>query len=70
LNTIIYVRLLDEGIDVWRPIDATEVSHNTYRLIAQRAEDEKWEFDSGSTVRVEERMFETEPALVAVELVE
>ena len=68
LNTIIYVRLLDEGTDVWRPVDAIELSQDRYRLIGERDADERWEFESGSTVRVEKRNFESKPALVAVEV--
>jgi len=28
----IYVALLDEGVDVWRPVDAEHVAGDLYRL--------------------------------------
>lgn len=52
----IYVRLLDEGVDVWRPVQATRVSAATYRLSeAPVPEDEAWSFQPGDTVVAEYR---------------
>ena len=65
LNAIIYVKLLDEGTDVWRPVDAEEVSEQIYRLVGTH-DDEKWEFETGSSIRVEEHQFQTGSGLVAV----
>ena len=67
--TRIYVYLLDEGIDLWRPVDAEKVGDDFYRLIGSPPDDtENWEFKTGSVVRVENRMLSEGPALVAVEL--
>ena len=66
LATTIYVRLLDEGTDVWRPVDAEMIAENIYRLVGRQEGDENWEFDTGCRVRVEERSFTDHQALVAV----
>ena len=49
----IYVRLLDEGVDCWRPVTAERVRDDIYRIVgaAPDPEDEKWEFFVGQLVR-------------------
>lgn len=44
---IIYVRLLDEPVDVWRPVEAALVHDRVYRISAQPydREIEQWEFE-------------------------
>ena len=55
-RTVVHVRLLDEGVDVWRPVEATRVSASTYRLSdAPVPEDEAWSFGPGETVVAEPR---------------
>jgi hypothetical protein len=50
----IYVKLLDEGMDVWRPVQAVRVSGQAYEIIAQHVDEtETWEFLPGSKVWVE-----------------
>ena len=68
----VYVALLDEGTDVWRPVDAIALGKSMFVLIRPMdydAEDEKWEFLPGSIVRCEERERKGESFLVAVEIV-
>lgn len=65
----IYVRLLAEGTDVWRPVQAECVSENIYRISSANAnsEDETWEFNTGELVICVEKVFdETQRSLVAV----
>jgi hypothetical protein len=64
----IYVALLDEGIDVWRPVEA-QPEGEFYRIVGSVPEDEKWAFDPGSLVRCEPREFADGSGLVAVEAV-
>jgi hypothetical protein len=54
----IYVYLLEEGTDVWRPVQAAHVRDDVYRIISSNLdpEDEKWQFASGELVRCEKRM--------------
>ncbi len=48
----IYVALLDEGVEVWRPVEAQHLSGDTYRIVEQQydRETESWEFGPGDTV--------------------
>ena len=64
----IYVYLLDEGTDVWRPVDAEALGENVYKIVGSPRDDtENWEFPTGSVVRVEPRELSGGEALVAVE---
>ena len=67
----IYVKLLNEGVEVWRPAAAEKVGDGVYRILAMAApEEEKWEFEPGSLVRCQERVFEgNEIGLAAVEAI-
>jgi hypothetical protein len=64
----IYVALLDEGTDVWRPVDAEELRDGLFRIMSEnsRPHDERWEFPPGSIVRCERRHLSEGPVLVAV----
>ena len=67
MTITVHVKLLDEGVDVWRPVEAEHVSGNLYRLIGKPDDTENWEFETGSTVRVEKRLLEGGTAVIAVE---
>jgi len=64
----IYVYLLDEGTDVWRPVAAEELRDGVYRIISENPDpdDERWEFPPGSVVRCEDRQLSDGRFLVAV----
>lgn len=47
----IHIRLLDEAVPVWRPVDAEHVGGDQYRVLGQIPEDEVWEFQPGDVVR-------------------
>ena len=49
----IYMPLLNEGVDVWRPVEATPVTNDTYRVEGEMEEDEEWAFAPGTVVRCE-----------------
>jgi len=70
----IYVKLLNEGTDAWRPVPATEVAADVYLLgtpDGYDSEDEEMEFLPGSQVIVKSRTFsDGETGLIAVEQVE
>lgn len=64
----IFVALLDEDVDVWRPVLAERRAHGAY-LIASRntpPDEEVWEFLPGSLVRCERRELSERACLVAV----
>jgi len=64
----IYVALLDDGTDVWRPVDAKEIREGLFRIVSapSNPDDECWEFEPGSLVRCEERQLSGGSVLVAV----
>jgi hypothetical protein len=67
----VFVRLPDEGVDVWRPVPATASGNRQYRLIAADEYDpmsEAWEFPPGAIVEGETRQLSDGPAMVAVRL--
>jgi hypothetical protein len=71
MNTTIYISLLDEGTDVWRPVSAEQVSGDIYRVTGTPPDDtESWEFATGDMVRCREQTFASgERHLVAYERV-
>jgi len=53
----VYVALLDEGVEVWRPVDATYLEDDQHMLSGLVPDDELWEFQPGEVVRCRERTF-------------
>jgi hypothetical protein len=72
-NTVtVYVELLDENVDVWRPVQAEHVGGDLYRLTGEQPDDEAWPFAVGDVVRCKTRELSgdwglREPVLVAYE---
>ncbi len=71
MNTIkIYVTLLEEGTDTWRPTQALDKGSGLYELLPTPKydpEDEIWEFKPGSLVKaIEVKTDEGEKLLLAV----
>ena len=56
----IYVRLLDEGVNCWRPVDAIMVKPGVFRIVSSPPDpdDERWEFRHGQHVACETRSFQ------------
>jgi hypothetical protein len=53
----IYVKLVDEGTEVWRPVSAIRRKDNIFVIASQSVPaDEKWEFLPGDVVVVEDRL--------------
>jgi hypothetical protein len=48
----IYVSLPNEGVDVWRPVMAEQISPRVYRILEQPYDRsiERWEFEPGEIV--------------------
>ena len=57
--TSIYVALIDEGIDTWRPVKARHEGDDRYLIVGKNEdpEDEHWEFQTGDVVRCKEFVF-------------
>ena len=66
----IYVALIDEGVEVWRPVLAARRAEDLFEIISKNdsPETEVWEFAAGSLVRCETKQLYDGPCLVAVEL--
>lgn len=63
----VYIALLGEGVDVWRPAAAEQVAPNLFRLLGPVPPSESWQFQPGEVVRCEVRSLSEGQALVAVE---
>ena len=57
--TRIYVALLDEGVEVWRPVEAVQEGEDQYRILSGNddPETERWEFHQGELVRCRMKTF-------------
>lgn len=68
-ETTIYVYLLNEATDVWRPVQAEILGNQLFRIISENlaGEDECWQFSSGTTVRCETKVLSDGAVLAAVE---
>jgi len=67
-SVTVYVRLLDEGVDVVRPTAAVRVGNADFRILATAnydPDDEIWEFIPGTVVSCETEMRGGEEILVA-----
>jgi len=64
----IYVRLLDEGVDVWRPVRARDLGNGRFRIDPSVVPDdsETWEFPPGGVVVAEMKELSDGVFLVAV----
>ncbi len=73
-DATIYVYLLQEGVDVWRPVRARPLGGDLFRILSRNPdpEDEKWQFGTGGIVQVREVLLAEgstpRPCLVAVAL--
>lgn len=68
-SATIYVGLLDEGVDCWRPVRARHVGADLYRIADCIPDDEVWEFQPGQVVRCREHKFQNDHGLLAFEAV-
>jgi hypothetical protein len=59
-ETVVYVRLLDEGTEVWRPASAIALGDGSFRIVKPDdydPETEAWEFPPDSRVKCVRRKF-------------
>jgi hypothetical protein len=69
-TTTIFVALLDEGVEVWRPVEASQLPNGLFRIESENADSkcETWQFSTGTIVRCEQRNFDDgKSGLVAVQ---
>jgi hypothetical protein len=65
----IYVYLLNERTDVWRPVQAERISDSIFKIpdTAAIPEYEEWMFKPGDTVRCQSKDLSEGACLVAIE---
>ena len=64
--TTIYMPLVNDGTDVWRPVEAMKIARLGYMVTEDAPPDEQWAFQPGHILRCEERHLSGETHLVAV----
>jgi hypothetical protein len=68
-STVLFMPLLNEGTEVWRPVAVEPLSNGTYKILGPIPEDEEWAFPPGSIVGSLLRTFNAgDELLVAVPL--
>lgn len=69
-KSTIYVSLLCEGTDVWRPVEAKYLGGDRYLILSRNPDpdDETWQFDTGTIVRCREHRLSGGIVLVAFAL--
>ena len=56
---IIFVRLINEGTTVYRPVDAKRISDELFQIIDDsQVQDEQWEFSNLDLVRCVDHVFQ------------
>jgi hypothetical protein len=65
LRSVIYVELLDDGVQCWRPVEATRISEGVFQL-PPAIPGEVWAFEPESIVRAELRAIGSDPTVVTV----
>ena len=65
----IFVALLEEGVDCWRPVAAEDLGSGLYRIVGSVPDGEIWEYQPGEIVNARDHVFSGgEKGLVAVKL--
>jgi hypothetical protein len=64
--TTIYMPLLNDGTDAWRPVEAMKIGDLGYMVTESAPPSEEWAFQPGHILRCEERQLSGEAKLVAV----
>jgi hypothetical protein len=57
METEIYMPLVGEGTDCWRPVRALRISEDIFEVIEHVPSDESWKFAPSSRVRCRNRIF-------------
>lgn len=68
MKNIIYIKLKNEGTEVYRPISAVKLSENCYKIsedLLPEMIDEEWDFSPNDIVNVKNILLENQNILVA-----
>jgi len=69
--TVVFVQLLNESVEVYRPVSAEHVHDNVYCpgiTHDYHSGEENWEFPPGALVECTTRVLDRGPALVAIRI--
>ncbi len=66
-ETLIYVSLLGEGLNVLRSVRAESLGRDYFRIIDDMPEGENWQFQPGQVVRCKKKSLSSGKAMVAME---
>lgn len=66
-ETMIYVNLVGEGMNVLRSVRAEHLGRDFYKIIEDTPEGETWEYNAGQVVRCKKKNLSSGKALVAIE---
>ena len=50
MKKTIYVKILNEGTEVWRPVQALKIENDIYKITQETEFDEEWEFNCNELV--------------------
>jgi hypothetical protein len=53
----LYMYLLEEGSDCWRPVQAEPLGNELFRVLGPMSDDEVWEFPPDSIVATRRKSF-------------
>lgn len=68
MESVIYMPLVGEGTDCWRPVRARKISEDIFEVVDAIGAGESWAFAPGSRLKCREHIFTTgESGLVAFE---
>jgi len=70
VSDVVYVPLVDRGVDCWRPVHADHVAGDVYEIaVDEEPASEHWAFPPHSRIRCREHVFsDGKVGLVAVEI--
>ncbi len=66
-EAMIYVGMVDQGLNVLRSVRAREVGKNYFQIVEDRPPNEAWQFTTGQVVKCEKKNLSTGKGWVAVE---
>ena len=64
----IYIELMNEGTNCWRPVEARDLGDGRFQIISSQPENEEWQFRSGEIVECMRKEFQDDSCLVAYKL--
>lgn len=65
MEKTIYMPLLGEGTECWRPVKATQIAEDVFEIVEEVPEGESWKFAAFSRVRCKDKVFaDGQPGLV------